>query len=40
MNVIVPGQNYDSLIPFIVICISMVIISVLVVIASKRFGMI
>ncbi|OUM69998.1 hypothetical protein PIROE2DRAFT_37688, partial [Piromyces sp. E2] len=40
MNVIVPGQKYDSLYPFLIICISMVIISILVILASKRFGMI
>jgi len=40
MNVIVPGQTYDSLIPFFLICLSMVFITFFVIILSKRFGMI
>ncbi|KAG4101944.1 cora-domain-containing protein [Neocallimastix lanati (nom. inval.)] len=41
MNVFVPGQNYEnSLIPFFIICLSMVVISIVSIIISKRLGMI
>jgi magnesium transporter len=41
MNVLVPGQVYmDSLIPFFIICLAMVVITVISIIISKRLGMI
>jgi len=40
MNVIVPGQDYNSLIPFFLICLAMVFITIFAILISKRLGMI
>ncbi|ORX80833.1 Mg2+ transporter protein [Anaeromyces robustus] len=38
MNVIVPGQMYDSLIPFVIICAVMAAIALISIYLSKRLG--